>query len=360
MAKQTFTAGQILTAAQVTALQTNEYNQTVSPKTANYELVAADVGTTVTMSSATATTITVNTALFAAGDTLTITNIGANNCTVTAGTATVSCAGSPVLRQYQSGQLYFTSTGVSIFFPTPQTEVPNPRTANYTLVAGDAGKHITMVNASANTVTVNTGLFVTGDQIRVTNLGNGVCTLTAGTCSVTGQNADFLKLGTNASGILYFASNSAASFLADNPGKFTSYTPTLAFSGNAITIGNGTITGGYTVDGAYIDVDVSVVFGSTSSAAGAGTLYFSLPSGYAVAAAGIGSYRPIGTHGIFQSGVQRGHGIAINDTTTNANYVGFTNSNEFGETYVTNALPFTMIQTGNGFEVNLRYRWSTT
>ena len=359
MAKQTFTAGQILTAAQVTALQTNEYNQTVSAKTANYVLVAADVGTTITMNAATATTITVNTALFAAGDTLTITNISAGNCTITAGTATVSCAGSPVLRQYQSGLLYFTSTGVSIFFPTPQTEVPNPRTANYTLVAGDAGKHITMVNASANTITVNTGLFVTGDQIRVTNLGNGVCTLTAGTCSVTGQNADFLKLGTNASGILYFASNSAANFLADNPGKTTSYTSAWTFSGNAITIGNGTLTGSYTVDGAFIDVESLAVWGSTTSAAGTGALYCSLPSGYNPILTSD-AYAPLGTASFFQSGVARFVTLAYNDTQFNAGYVAFAATQEFPIAVVSNSSPYTQIQTSNVVHVKLRYRWSTT
>ena len=35
MAKQTFTVGQVLTAAQVSGVQTNEYNQTVSVKTAS-------------------------------------------------------------------------------------------------------------------------------------------------------------------------------------------------------------------------------------------------------------------------------------------------------------------------------------
>lgn len=359
MAKQTFTAGQILTAAQVTALQTNTYNQTVSAKTANYVLVAADAGTRITMNAATATTITVNTSVFSAGDTLEITNIGAGSCTITAGTATVSSSGSPVLRQFETGQLYFTSAGVSVFFPSPQTQVPNVQTASYTLVAGDVGKHVTMNNAAATTITVNTSLFVLGDQIRITNLGAGVCTITAGTCTVTGRNAEYLKLAANASGTLYFTTAATAIWLADNVSKFTSYTPTLAFSANAIAIGNGTISANYIVNGPYIDVDVSVTFGSTSSGAGAGTLYFSLPSGYGAAAATSGAFRPLGTHGLFQSGVQRGHGIAINDTTTNANYVGFTNSNSFGETYVTNASPFTMIQNGNGFDVNLHYRWST-
>ena len=115
MALQTFTAGQVLTAAQVNALQANDYNQTVSTKTASYVLVAADKGTRVVMNSASATTITVNTSLFNAGDTLFIQNIGAGVCTVTAGTATVSGA-SLALAQFQGGTLYFTSAGVSILF----------------------------------------------------------------------------------------------------------------------------------------------------------------------------------------------------------------------------------------------------
>jgi hypothetical protein len=115
MAIQDFVTGQVLTATQMDNLQANDYNQTVSAKVASYVLVAADKGTRVTMSNAGATTITVNTALFAAGDTLFITNIGAGACTITAGTATVSTASSLVLAQYDSGRLYFTSTGVAIW-----------------------------------------------------------------------------------------------------------------------------------------------------------------------------------------------------------------------------------------------------
>jgi hypothetical protein len=118
MALTTFTAGQVLTAAQVNAVQANDYNQTVSTKVASYVLVAADKGTRVVMDSATATTITVNTSLFNAGDTLFIQNIGAGVCTITAGTATVSTLGSLALDQYGSGTLYFTSAGVSIFYPS--------------------------------------------------------------------------------------------------------------------------------------------------------------------------------------------------------------------------------------------------
>lgn len=118
MAKQTFTTGSVLTAAQMNSLQANDYNQTVSQKTASYVLVAADAGTRIEMNAAGATTVTVNTGLFTAGDTLFIQNIGAGACTVTAGTATVNkaTAGSLTLSQYQGGTLYFISASSAIFF----------------------------------------------------------------------------------------------------------------------------------------------------------------------------------------------------------------------------------------------------
>jgi hypothetical protein len=117
MAKQTFTTGQVLSAAQMTSLQqTAMLGGDTTAKTVSYTLVAADAGTTVAMSNAGATTITVNTALFAAGDIVTIQNRGAGTCTVTAGTATVSTSGSLALAQNQGGVLYFTSASASIFF----------------------------------------------------------------------------------------------------------------------------------------------------------------------------------------------------------------------------------------------------
>ena len=116
MAKQTFTTGQVLTAAQMTSLQqTAMGGGSATAKTASYTLVAADAGATVIMNSASATTITVNTSLFSAGDTVFIQNIGAGVCTITAGTATVNTASSLALAQYESGNLYFTAAAASIF-----------------------------------------------------------------------------------------------------------------------------------------------------------------------------------------------------------------------------------------------------
>lgn len=116
MAKQTFTTGQVLTAAQMTSLQqTAMSGGAASAKTASYTLVAADAGTAISMNNAGATTITVNTGLFAAGDTVHITNLGAGVCTITAGTATVNSSASLALAQYESGFLDFTSTSAAIF-----------------------------------------------------------------------------------------------------------------------------------------------------------------------------------------------------------------------------------------------------
>jgi len=116
MAKQTFTTGQVLTAAQMTSLQqTAMGGGAATAKTASYVLVAADAGTTVAMNAAGATTITVNTSLFAAGDTVYIQNLGAGVSTITAGTATVDTSATLALAQYEGGQLYFTSTSASIF-----------------------------------------------------------------------------------------------------------------------------------------------------------------------------------------------------------------------------------------------------
>lgn len=159
MALQTFTAGQVLTAAQVNALQANDYNQTVSTKTDSYVLVAADKGTRIAMNKATATTITVNTSLFSAGDTLFIQNIGAGVCTITAGTATVSTAGSLALAQNAGGTLYFTSAGVSIFFPTVATA---PTSASgLTLIASQT------IGTAVSSVTVSNCFSATYDSYQV-------------------------------------------------------------------------------------------------------------------------------------------------------------------------------------------------
>jgi hypothetical protein len=159
MAKQTFTTGQVLTAAQMTSLQqTAMGGGSATAKTASYTLVAADAGTTVIMNSGSATTITVNTGLFAAGDTVFIVNQGAGVCTITAGTATVSTAGSLAMGANETGQLYFLSASAAIF-------------SEYTQSAAAGGKvlQVIMGEYSTPTVTVSSTTFTdTGMSASIT------------------------------------------------------------------------------------------------------------------------------------------------------------------------------------------------
>jgi hypothetical protein len=152
MAKQTFTTGQVLTAAQMTSLQqTAMLGGAASAKVASYVLVAADAGDAITMNNAGATTITANTGLFATGDIVTIINIGTGVCTITAGTATVTTSGSLVLAQNQGGVLRFTSPSEAIFlqFATPASGDIEGVTAGTGLSGGGTSGTVTLSIASA-------------------------------------------------------------------------------------------------------------------------------------------------------------------------------------------------------------------
>jgi hypothetical protein len=152
MAKQTFTTGQVLTAAQMTSLQqTAMLGGAASAKIASYVLVAADAGDAITMNNAGATTITANTGLFATGDIVTIINIGTGVCTITAGTATVTTSGSLVLAQNQGGVLRFTSPSEAIFlqFATPASGDIEGVTAGTGLSGGGTSGTVTLSIASA-------------------------------------------------------------------------------------------------------------------------------------------------------------------------------------------------------------------
>ena len=177
MSKQVFTVGQVLTAAEMTTLQANDYNQTVSAKVASYVLVAADAGTRITMSNVAATTVTVNTALFTAGDTLTVTNIGAGVCTITAGTATVSTGGSLALNQYDSGTLYFTSTGVSIWNGANPGDITGVTTAAGSGLSGGATSGTVALSLSSSySAKTSAYTFLAGDEYNLFSMNNAATT----------------------------------------------------------------------------------------------------------------------------------------------------------------------------------------
>jgi hypothetical protein len=146
MAIQTFTSGQVLTAAQVNALQSNDFNQTVTTKTADYTpTTTTDIGTRLIMNSASATTITINTSIYSAGDTLFLSNIGAGVCTLTAGTCTITSAGPLAIPQYGGGLLYFTSASAAIYYPTAVT-IPAASSALTFITSGSISSTSTSVD----------------------------------------------------------------------------------------------------------------------------------------------------------------------------------------------------------------------
>jgi len=162
MAKQTFTTGQVLTAAQMTSLQqTAMGGGSTTAKTTSYVLVAADAGTTVAMNAAGSTTITVNTSLFSAGDSVFIQNWGAGTCTVTAGTATVTTHGSLALGQWEGGTLYFTSSSAAIFFDISQSAgMTNPMTTTGDTIYSSSGSTPARlgIGSTGNVLTVAGGV----------------------------------------------------------------------------------------------------------------------------------------------------------------------------------------------------------
>lgn len=196
MAIQDFTTGQVLTAAQMDNLQANDYNQTVSAKVASYVLVAADKGTRITMSNAGATTITVNTSLFAAGDTLEITNIGAGASTITAGTATVSTASTLVLAQYDSGRLYFTSTGVAIWEKYAGAGATEGSWTNYTpTITAEIGTATSVTTIAGRYQMINSKTCLVQATWRVVTVGTA-SGLAIFTLPFTSKASNFIAVGT--------------------------------------------------------------------------------------------------------------------------------------------------------------------
>jgi len=80
--------------------------------------------------------------------------------------------------------------GVKWATPTDVNLVFNARTANYTLVAGDVNKLVTMSDAGTLTLTVPNGVFTTGQQINVQRLGAGAVQIRSdGTSVLTSTGA---------------------------------------------------------------------------------------------------------------------------------------------------------------------------
>ena len=84
------------------------------------------------------------------------------------------------------------------------------KTASHTLVIADQGTRVIMNSASATTITVNTSIFGAQDVVEIQNIGAGVCTVTAGSCTVS--SAGPLAIPQHGGGQLVFSSASVATF----------------------------------------------------------------------------------------------------------------------------------------------------
>jgi len=235
MAKQSFVTGQVLTAAQMTSLQqTAMLGGAASAKTASYTLVAADAGTAISMSNASATTITVNTALFAAGDTVQITNLGAGVCTITAGTATVNTSASLALAQYESGTLVFTSTSAAIFIKGAGA-------------AAAGGANWSLLNSG--------GTALSGTQISITGISgkDKILMIVTGASTSSAGDGFNIRINTDTGSNYIYSGNYASVGSAFSTNIFDSYFSTGttssyfgAMTNNAASIVSGSvlITGG--------------------------------------------------------------------------------------------------------------------
>ena len=116
MARQTFTAGQVLTAAQVTTLQNSVWSDDVNAQTGtSYTLVLTDAGKQVTMTNAAASTLTIPlnaSVAFDVGVRIQVIQLGAGAVTLTpfAGVTLTSLSTSFAMAQYQVATLIKTAT----------------------------------------------------------------------------------------------------------------------------------------------------------------------------------------------------------------------------------------------------------
>ena len=117
------------------------------------------------------------------------------------------------------------------------------KTANYVLVASDAGTRVVMNAAGSTSITVNTSLFTAGDTLFIQNIGAGTCTVTAGTATVNTSSS--LALAQWGGGTLYFTSASAAIFFSGggSAGTLASYLVVAGGGGGGSYGGGG--AGGY-------------------------------------------------------------------------------------------------------------------
>ena len=133
---------------------------------------------------------------------------------------------------FVTGQVLTASQVRALQYQTYNWSV-NAKTASYTLDGTEGGTRIEMSSASATTITVNTSLFSAGDSLFIYNKNAGICTVTAGTATVS--TAGSLALGQYDGGTLYFVSTGVAIFFSATSTGDVTLTATQTLQNKTLT-----------------------------------------------------------------------------------------------------------------------------
>jgi hypothetical protein len=159
-------------------------------------------------------TVTAKGDLIAATGSGAVTNValGSNNYVLTAdSTQTAGVKWAAVTAELPSqtgnGGKYLTTDG-SVVSWSPVNVAINAKTDNYTLIASDAGKLITMTSSSNKTITVPNGIFAVGQQIAIAGLDIGLVTISSdGTSIIYATPGYILRTQYSTASLICIASN---------------------------------------------------------------------------------------------------------------------------------------------------------
>lgn len=204
MSRQTFTSGQILTAAQCTQLQDAIWSDDVNAQTGTtYTLLLTDAGKQVTMTNSAASVLTIppnSSVAFVVGVRIQVIQLGAGAVTITAGSGVTAQTSyqSLAMTRYSVVTLIKTATDTWVIenLDTKVTTT-NALTDSYTLVLADASKLVEIGKATAVNLTVPTNTtvaFPVGTTIDVLQTLAGQITIVPVDGTVTVNATPGLKL----------------------------------------------------------------------------------------------------------------------------------------------------------------------
>jgi hypothetical protein len=109
--------------------------------------------------------------------------------------------------QTGNGGKYLTTSGTAASWSPINIEI-NAKTDNYTLIASDVGKLITMTSSDNKTIVVPNGIFAIGQQIAIAGLGTGVVTIDSdGTSVLYATPGTLLRTQYSTAALICIASN---------------------------------------------------------------------------------------------------------------------------------------------------------